>query len=678
MEMLQAIARHGDDDRRIDRLGDRPQVARAPAGRLARERIDDAFGTRQRGLDRPLDHGQFRRSRPSGEDRPADGRRHQPGVEMPAGQSGDRADGPHPQRAGPRPEVLHPEPSFGHRREQSDADHGRIGARAGGRQGKSRGNQSHHRSIKTTSSGSIPRRPRGRVPGRSTASIREPEQGIEAAWPILNHRGGHPPVKLTATGHSSIRLASSTAGQVNPVERTAAIPEIAYFLHNQKKRPIPHWNRQLRRFTMRFRSHRRMIRPHMSFQSGLWEIVSMTNQRRRTGQLPGASAIAIAATIIAAAVLSARPIAAADHRDGPLLSGANTLTIGNLDLNDLYIFRGANPRNTVMILTAGPAVGVLAPPVFFPGGFYEFRIDNNGDAVDDLLIQVVFSDFDRFLRQSYEVRFFDIATGRSQLLARGITGRTTPLRGGGGVHAGIFDDPFFFNNGGYAFFRSTALGERALPPGMNPLSMLVPPAAPINGFGNFNTLAIVLEIPSSRLVSGPGDTDFAAWIRTLAPEGHQIDRTALPGINTAAVPTALQGLFNQLTPSDDPALRGGASDFLVQLYGIDQATADTLAMTVLPDLMPFDINSSDGVQRRPDPDAQRPKADRRRDRRRVQRPDRRGAGHRLRHQRLGLPDAVPVPRPAVAAVGGPLIGPRIDGNDNEDLLCATDGVLNLS
>ena len=320
----------------------------------------------------------------------------------------------------------------------------------------------------------------------------------------------------------------------------------------------------------------------------------MTNRTRRRTRTRWTGAVAVAASMAVAAAFPNRPCNAADHRDGPLLSGSNTLTIGNLDLNDLYIFRGANPRNTVMILTAGPAAGVLAPPVFYPGGFYEFRIDNDGDVVDDLLIQVVFSDFDRFLRQSYEVRLFDIDSGRGQLLARGITGRTIPLRGGGGVHAGIFDDPFFFNAPGYAFYRSTVLGERPLPMGMNPLSMLVPPAAPINSFGNFNTLAIVLEIPSHRLVAGPGDTDFAAWIRTLAPEGHQIDRTALPGINTAAVPTALQGIFNQLTPGDDAALRGGASDFLVQLYGIDQATADTLAMTVLPDLMPFNINSSDG------------------------------------------------------------------------------------
>ena len=81
-----------------------------------------------------------------------------------------------------------------------------------------------------------------------------------------------------------------------------------------------------------------------------------------------------------------------------------------------------------MILTAGPAAGVLSPPVFYPGGLYEFRIDNTGDFVDDLLIQVVFSDPDAFLRQTYQVRFFNIHTGAMQLLATGMTGQPSSLR----------------------------------------------------------------------------------------------------------------------------------------------------------------------------------------------------------------------------------------------------------
>lgn len=290
-------------------------------------------------------------------------------------------------------------------------------------------------------------------------------------------------------------------------------------------------------------------------------------------------------------------VEAADHRDGRLLSGVNTLYVGNLDLNDLYVFQGRDPRNTVMVMTAGPAAGVLSPPVFHPGALYEFRIDNTGDFVDDLLIQVVFSDPDSFFRQTYQVRFFNIHTGAMQILATGMTGQPSFLRSGGAligaVQPGIYDDPFFFNGSGYAFFRSTALGEMPLPPGTTPISMLVPPAAPVDTFANFNTLAIVLEVRSG-LLTNAGNPNIKVWIRTLTPEGLQIDRTALPAINTAAVPTALQPVFNVLTPSDDPALRPIASEFIQNLYGLDAATADGLAMTALPDMMPFNVNSSAG------------------------------------------------------------------------------------
>ncbi len=282
---------------------------------------------------------------------------------------------------------------------------------------------------------------------------------------------------------------------------------------------------------------------------------------------------------------------AADHRDGPLL--ANSTFVGHLDLNDLYLFRGANRNNTVLVLTCSPAAGVVSPPVFFPGAFYEYRIDNTGDFNDNLLIQVVFSDFDRFLRQNYEVRLFNVQTGQGRILARGLTGRTQRVAGGGMVTAGIFDDPFFFNAPGFTFFRQTSLGERPLPPGMNPLSMLVPPALPINSFGNFNTLAIVLEVPS-RLLTTRGNPNIKVWIRSLDPMGNQIDRTALPAINTAAVPTALQGQFNLITPREDFGLRGGAAAFLTQLYGTSPSTAMVLAETVLPDMMPFNVNSSAG------------------------------------------------------------------------------------
>ena len=76
-------------------------------------------------------------------------------------------------------------------------------------------------------------------------------------------------------------------------------------------------------------------------------------------------------------------------------------------------------------------------------------------------------------------------------------------------------------------------------------------------------------------------------------------------------------------------------------------------MTVLPDMMPFNVNSSAGFNnglnltlngRRLTDDVIDAE---------FNAPDRRGPEDRQRHQRLGLPDRLPVPRHAAAAADGP-------------------------
>ena len=82
---------------------------------------------------------------------------------------------------------------------------------------------------------------------------------------------------------------------------------------------------------------------------------------------------------------------AADHRDGPRIA-QNTTTLGNIDINDVYIFRAPHGADrTAMIMTLSAAAGVVGPAHFLPGAVYEFRIDNTGDAVSDVIFQVVFS-----------------------------------------------------------------------------------------------------------------------------------------------------------------------------------------------------------------------------------------------------------------------------------------------
>src|SRR5438309_10725805 len=99
----------------------------------------------------------------------------------------------------------------------------------------------------------------------------------------------------------------------------------------------------------------------------------------------------LAGIMVMAAAVGA-PGRAADHRDGPRIA-QNTPTLGNIDINDVYIFRAPHgAERTVMIMTLSAAAGVIGPAHFAPGAAYEFRIDNTGDAVSDVIFQVVFSE----------------------------------------------------------------------------------------------------------------------------------------------------------------------------------------------------------------------------------------------------------------------------------------------
>src|SRR5213594_3313771 len=87
----------------------------------------------------------------------------------------------------------------------------------------------------------------------------------------------------------------------------------------------------------------------------------------------------------AAALGLARWITASDHKDSALLAADPAA-----DIADVYTFRSpVNPDNVVLAMTVS---GFIPPPeasttFFDPNVLYQWKIDNNGDAVEDLVIQ---------------------------------------------------------------------------------------------------------------------------------------------------------------------------------------------------------------------------------------------------------------------------------------------------
>lgn len=343
---------------------------------------------------------------------------------------------------------------------------------------------------------------------------------------------------------------------------------------------------------------------------------------------------------------------AADHRDGPRITDLNNTPAGALDLNDLFIFQGANRNNTVLIQTMSPGAGVVGPGVFFSPAFYDLLISNDGEPLDadEIIFRSEFSGADPSGRQTFRLSRSDNG-GAFVGVAQGTTnGRPVNIRGGGRATAGIFDDPFFFDvnatarlnrevtliglaRAGQLMFRPSASPTApvltALPADIDTnrdgtadlvnagARQLLPPNFPQDFFGGANTLAIIIEIPRFRIQSSRSNPNITAHIRSIADIGDgrglaQFDRTALPSLNTVITPltrtfngellaNGFQDQFNFRTPqgdgtpgSSDVDLRPVAIDRLMTIFGRTPAEAAGLAAVFLPDVARFNTTSPRG------------------------------------------------------------------------------------
>ena len=84
-------------------------------------------------------------------------------------------------------------------------------------------------------------------------------------------------------------------------------------------------------------------------------------------------------------LLTGITLVAADHIDAPAVTG------GTSDLTDYFAFQGENSSNLVF---AANVQGLLSPNATSTASFnenvlVEFNIDNNGDNIEDLVVQAI-------------------------------------------------------------------------------------------------------------------------------------------------------------------------------------------------------------------------------------------------------------------------------------------------
>jgi hypothetical protein len=238
-----------------------------------------------------------------------------------------------------------------------------------------------------------------------------------------------------------------------------------------------------------------------------------------------------------------------------------------MDINDVYVFRSPQTAaNTVMIATVSPLAGITGNTHFTPKAQYVFNVDTDGDAVEDQTYTVTFGKLLSDGTQAMKVQ----GKGGDKFVAHGVSGTTLELPNGGKLVANIFDDPFFFDliafKHGLAFDAPTAR----------------------NFFKDLNTMAIVLEVPTA----GFGAQNIGLWFVTRQGR-KQIDRMGRPAINTVLIPAAKKDAFNSGSPKDDVAKYH--ADVVASITALGNgAQAETLANTLLPDILAYDTANAGG------------------------------------------------------------------------------------
>jgi len=307
----------------------------------------------------------------------------------------------------------------------------------------------------------------------------------------------------------------------------------------------------------------------------------------------------------------------ADHLDAPALGGLTNTAgdfaphseHGDRDINDVYVFQGANASRTVLAMTTNPAANFFGAE-FGTNVRYIINVDRDGDARQDLAYVWRFYEPSGSGAQAYKVvRYAGVNARR---LVNGVvigSGSTSgsgvgTANGSAKVFAGLRSDPFFFDLTG---FVGTVFGV-----GDDQLDVLDGDSNDF--FAGLNTNAVVIEVPDDALggdIGVWGATSYFAndrWNR-----GDQMGRPAINTVfNNSLVDSnagQTKNRFNKTRPADqrtayDGLFRNNIVATLTNINGAlgtddafgcsdyDAGTAGDIADILLPDVLTYDTSTA--------------------------------------------------------------------------------------
>jgi len=271
------------------------------------------------------------------------------------------------------------------------------------------------------------------------------------------------------------------------------------------------------------------------------------------------------ALVCATLLLPVSRISGADHRDGPQL--ARDLS---LDIDDAYFFLDPNDSTRVIMAfsTSGPIVPAenAAAGVFDPTANYRFEIENTGDEVGDVAVDVHFTKqvapnqpqtASITLSRRHASVEFTAPTTVSSATATTPTAPvvTTDSETGISFFAGLTDDPFFFDIPAELRYRASRFAGTPDPAFFNRAR---------DSFAGYNVLMIALSVPAGLLRGRAGDmiglsVNTQTFSKTdRSPDGDRnsgklvtIDRMGIPTVNTVFVPYSRKDEYNRASTVDD-------------------------------------------------------------------------------------------------------------------------------
>lgn len=231
-----------------------------------------------------------------------------------------------------------------------------------------------------------------------------------------------------------------------------------------------------------------------------------------------------------------------------------------LDITDLYVFRGET--GTVFAINVCHSIfGEIPTPGYHPEGMYEFKIDLDGDAIEDVTYRFTFDARDTGGQQHFVL--LRIAGPEATdphapgtVVVEGITGETVTTPHGPRVWAGKASDPFWIEPDvlhavGHAFQDGAVIDLTGWDP-----------AKAKNLFAGHTVYSIVLEVPDAELLASAANKRIGVWamamLATDAGGWRSINRVGLPMIHPLFTQfnEDLGNRLNAGRPADDFATHG--------------------------------------------------------------------------------------------------------------------------